>query len=269
MAGLREHGGDPSGRTLGDLSPAVWEGALDRQTWDQVRAVLLNPERNTNVTKATQYLLTGLIYCGTCGAAMFSRPRNDHTKRYLCAGRRRGHQLGILAEPVDEMAKERVLGLLTTPSVREMLAQGGPDDDRAMGCTLAALGASQRRLQGLDDDFYVCGMLTDGRYRLIRVKLEREIDRLHALADAATKQRIVLHPDPRGLWAEADMQQRRDLVRLMVGRITVMSGRPAARHFDPSRVRIEITPWGRETGSVGPDARERHQRGLANDLACY
>ncbi len=213
MAGLREHGIDPSGRSLGDLSPAIWEEALDRETWDQVRAVLLNPERNTNIGNATRYLLTGLIYCATCGAAMFARPRDDHTKRYLCAGRRRGHQLGILAEPVDEMVKGRVLGLLTTPSVREMLlAQAGAQDDRPMGRTLAALGASQARLQCLDHDFYVRGTLGEGRYRSIRVKLEREIDRLHALADAGTKQRIVLHPDPRAFWAEADLQQRRDLV---------------------------------------------------------
>ena len=73
IAGLREHGVDPSGKTLGDLSPAVWAAALDRQTWDQVRAVLLNLERNTNVRKATRYLLTELIHCGDCGAALFSR----------------------------------------------------------------------------------------------------------------------------------------------------------------------------------------------------
>lgn len=104
IAGLREHGVDPSGKTLGDLSPAVWAAALDRQTWDQVRAVLLNPERNTNVRKATRYLLTGLIHCGDCGAALFSRPRNN-TRRFLCAGRRPGHQLGIIADPVDELVK--------------------------------------------------------------------------------------------------------------------------------------------------------------------
>ena len=51
--------------------------ALDRQVWDQVRAVLLNPDRNTNVRKATRYLLTGFIHCGGCGAALFSRPRNN------------------------------------------------------------------------------------------------------------------------------------------------------------------------------------------------
>lgn len=59
LTGLREHGVDPSGKTLGELSAAVWEGALDRQTWDQIRAVLLKPERNTNVRTASKYLLTG------------------------------------------------------------------------------------------------------------------------------------------------------------------------------------------------------------------
>ena len=32
VAGLREHGVDPSSKTLGDLSPAVWPAAVDRQT---------------------------------------------------------------------------------------------------------------------------------------------------------------------------------------------------------------------------------------------
>src|SRR4051794_12656423 len=86
MAGLREHGIDPSGKTLGELRPAIWEAGLDRQTWDHVRAVLLNPERNTNVRAPTKYLLTGLVHCGTCGSRMSARPRDDHTKRYLCAG---------------------------------------------------------------------------------------------------------------------------------------------------------------------------------------
>lgn len=45
IAGLREHGIDRSGKALGALSPAVWEGAIDRKTWDYVRSVLLNPER--------------------------------------------------------------------------------------------------------------------------------------------------------------------------------------------------------------------------------
>jgi hypothetical protein len=118
-----------------------------------------------------------------------------------------------------------VLRLLSTPSVREaLLVQAGAGHD-GMGHALADLGAAQTRLQALDDDFYVRGVLAEGRYRSIRVKLEREIDRLHAVVDAGTKQRIVVHPDPRAFWAEADFQQRRDLVRLMIERVKVMPGR--------------------------------------------
>ena len=110
-----------------------------------------------------------------------------------------------------------------------------------MGRTLADLGAAQSRLQALDDDFYVRGALGEGRYRSIRVKLEREIDRLHGLVDAGTKQRIVLHAYPRACWADADFGQRRDLVRLMIERVEVMPGRPAVRRFDASRVQIEVS----------------------------
>ena len=148
------------------------------------------------------------------------------------AGRLGGH---IVAEETIE--------LLTAPSFREaMSAHAGAADDGSLGRALADLAAAQGRLQALDDDFYVHGGLAEGRYRSIRVKLEREIDRLHALADAATKERSVLHPDPWALWAEADFPQRRELVRLVVQRIIVMPALAGVGRFDSSRVRIALTP---------------------------
>ena len=228
---------DPSGKTLGELSPAIWEGALERQTWDQLRAVLLNPERDTNLRTPWKYLLSGLIQCGGCGAAMIARPKDHNTKRYLCAGRRTGHQLAIVAEPVDDLVAEHLLELLARPSFRMVLLAGvGETADRSVKSALADLGNAQLRLQRLDDDFCVRGVFGEGRYRSIRTKLEREIDRLHSLADTATKQRIVLHPDPRAFWAEADFQQRRGLARLVVKRVIVTPGRPGVGRFDPSRV---------------------------------
>lgn len=200
VAGLREHGVDRSGRVLGALSAAVWEEAIDRKTWNHVRFVLLNPERLTTAGTPTRYLLTGLIFCGVCGGRMLSRPRDDHTKRYVCAGRRPGHQLAILAQPVDDLVAARVLALLTTPAFREvLLAQTGRIEHRALGRALAGLGAAQTRVQTLDDDYYVRGVLGLRRYRSIRTRLEREVERLHARVDAASKQRIILHPNPRQL----------------------------------------------------------------------
>ncbi len=241
VTGLREHGADPSGKVLGSLTPAVWEGAIDRQTWDHVRSVLLNPERLTLRNTPTKYLLTGLIFCGVCGGRMLSRPRDTHTRQYVCVGRRPGHQLTILAQPADELVAERVLDLLTTPAFREALVRGsGRRDDGVVALALAELGSAQSRLQTLDDDYYyVRGVLAVRRYRSIRVRLEREVERLHALVDGASRQRIVLHPEPRRLWSEADFGQRRELVRLIVQRVEVMRARRGAR-FDPSRIRLSI-----------------------------
>ncbi len=127
-----------------------------------------------------------------------------------------------------------------------MLAQADASDGTSLAATLAALGAAQSRLQVLDDDdYYVRGALTEGRYRSVRVKLEREIDRLHTSADAVTRRRTILHPDPRSFWAEADFAQRREMLALVVERVIVASGRPGMGRFDQSRVQVGLTPWAR------------------------
>jgi hypothetical protein len=240
IAGPREHGTDPSGKVLGALTPGIWEGAIDRQTWDHIRSVLLNPERLTLKNTPTKYLLTGLIYCGVCGGRMLSRPRDDHTKRYVCAGRRAGHQPGILAQPVDDLVVARVLELLSTLAFREaLLAHSGRGDGEALGKALAELGSAQSRLQTLDDDHYVRGVLAAGRYRSIRTRFGaggRATPRPRRRSQQAAG---CPHPDPKQLWAEADFGQRRELVRLIVERVTVMPARRGAR-FDPSRVRIDV-----------------------------
>ena len=119
------------------------------------------------------------------------------------------------------------------------MREGARGDDAAVAEALAELGSAQSRLQTLDDDYYVRGVLPLRRYRSIRVRLERQIERLHALVDGASRQRIVLHHDPRRLWSSADFGQRRELVRLIIERADVMPARKGAR-FDPSRVRLTI-----------------------------
>lgn len=236
------------------------DGAIDRHTWDQVRSVLLNPERLTLRNTPRKYLLTGLIFCGACGGRMLSRPRGDHTKRYVCAGHRRGHQLAILAEPVDDLVASRVLGLLTTPAFREaLLTQSGRIDDGSLGRALAELGSAQSRLQTLDDDYYVRGVVDLRRYRSIRTRPEREVARLHAAVDGTSRQRILLHPDPLQLWKEADFGQRRDLVRLIVKRVQVAPARRGAR-FDSSRVKLQIPVLDAEPPPSGRNLRARFLR---------
>ena len=100
-----------------------------------------------------------------------------------------------VAQPVDDLVARRVLELLTTPAFREaVLAQSRGADDGSLARALAALGSAQSRMQTLDDDFYVRGAIGQRRYRSIRTRLEREVERLQTQVDHESKQRIVLHP---------------------------------------------------------------------------
>ena len=239
IAGLREHGRDRSGRTLGTLTPATWPGAVERETWEQLRSVLLNPERTTNHgDNARRYLLAGFIFCGDCGGQVRAQPRVDGRRSYSCVGNRPGHQLRRLAEPVEEVVRERVLALVTSPVFREELLRlaGATEDGTELGGTLAELAAAEGRLQVLDDDYYLRGTLPEGRYRAVRAKLEREVERLQGLAEAATRRRVVLHPDPRRLWEEGDLHQRRELTRLVVSKVVLLPAVRGLNRFDPTRV---------------------------------
>jgi hypothetical protein len=62
-----------------------------------------------------------------------------------------------------------MLDLLTTPSFREAVVRGsGRRDDGAVARALADLGSAQTRLESLDDDYYVRGVLAPHQYRSIR-----------------------------------------------------------------------------------------------------
>jgi hypothetical protein len=54
----------------------VWKPILDRTTFEQVRAILLDPARRTN-RSARRYLLTGLLRCSECGEVMVCRYATD------------------------------------------------------------------------------------------------------------------------------------------------------------------------------------------------
>ncbi len=169
VAGLREHGADSSGRTLGQLRLAVWKAAPDVQPWDQLRGVC-STRAQPNAHPSTRYLLTGRVDCGACGARLLSRPRDDHTKRYLYAdhrrraGRRAGGRAGP-GSPRDGLGRAALLAQAGQATAPRCGHTGGP-------------GSGPTPPRVVDDDYYVRGALSQGGFDRSAVKLEREIDRL-------------------------------------------------------------------------------------------
>lgn len=64
----------------GEIIEGRHEAIIDRDTWDRVQAE--REKRSTKGVSTSQYLLTGLVYCGKCGAKMRYQKWGDKLKIY-------------------------------------------------------------------------------------------------------------------------------------------------------------------------------------------
>ncbi len=229
VAGLREH--------HGRLYPAVWPAALDRETWEAVRAVLSDPRRTTHGGRpARRYLLAGMIYCGRCGGRLHSRPTAEGTRKYVCISGPNFNgcgRLGVVAEPLEELVAEAALIRLDTPELQAAL------DEPAPMPSTGELTRAEERLARLEEAHYVTGELSASTFRSLRAKLEREIDRLRA--EAAPAPRLPAPaPGLRQAWADGDFDVRRAILSAVVRRVVIGPVAVRGRNtFDPSRVEVE------------------------------
>jgi site-specific DNA recombinase len=231
--------------------PAAWPAILDAETWERLNLVLNAADRMVGANRkgGRTYLLTGMVFCGRCGAE--GRPNVQMTgfgsrdPRDLVARRRyycrtfddRGVQVGCgkvarLAEPVELLVSEAVLDVLDSPRMAEALRAAAQDDEMA-----GLLSAYQDRKLKLDDLVadYASGLLN--REQLAQAKaivedamedLRRRMDKLssgRALAALPVGRTI------REAWAAADLDWRRTLVGLVVERVVIHPGRPGAHRW--------------------------------------
>lgn len=221
--------------------PVVQAGSYTRISWDRERQRAGVERRRGRLHGALDRSLLG-------HRALLGGQRPVGVQRQG-AVRLRGNAGGVeggeLDAPVTSSPSSLSPSMTSSPmgsrSPRHPQLQGIPRagagcrDEVSLARARADLGSAQSRLKTLDDDYYVVGALPLRRYRSIRTRLEREVERLHALVDGASPQRIVLDADPTRLWSGADFGQRGE----MVERVDVTPARKGAR-FDPSRVKLAI-----------------------------
>jgi site-specific DNA recombinase len=223
-AGLREHH-----RQI--VGPAVWPAIVDRETWETVRAQLL--DRPRAIAYARRHLLTGLLFCGRCGAKLLPR-RNAQRQRYGCPPKLDGGCGGILtlAEPTEDFIVEAVLRRI------EQQADLTPDEDDPTDRLLAAIAADEQRLEQLAEAFADDPDANPLELRAAGARIRRRISESRAqVAQAVTTARVAEPLAVRPAWAGYDLSQRRGVLTSMVERIVVGAAKPGPR-FDPTRFHI-------------------------------
>lgn len=233
IAGLREHGRDRTAKTVGSLHPATWQAAVPKETWEQLRLLLVDPSRTKNGgVNARRYLLTGMVFCGLCGKRCHARPKTDRQRAYTCISGPNFDGCGKirrLAEPVEAQVTEMALRLLASPVFRAKLAAyvgGTPEEDRG---PVAGLAAAEQRLTRLEEAHFVTGELPESTYRRLRAQLERDIDSLRRQVERSQQGRIILAPNPEVVWEAADLKMKRELLDVLGTRVTLL---PAVRGFN-------------------------------------
>jgi site-specific DNA recombinase len=257
VAGLVEHQGEVVGQ-------GSWEPILDRPTWEQVRAILLDPARAKQVGRPPRYLLPGFLRCGMegCGAKLISRPLTSHGRtkpNYVCIATGKLH-LAIAAEPVERLIEEHVLDRLDRTGLVEILtARARANDTRELAEQLARDDAA---LTQLGDDFYRDGIIDRPTFLRQRAALKLRIATARAeLARRMQQQALVGVPATpgklRAWWATpaATLPKKRAVLALVLDHAVILPAERASRTVDPKRVVIPADGWRASLSTLGrPDA---------------
>lgn len=207
-----------------------WPAIVDREKWEEVRALLGSRTRDYVPRKS---LLNGLIFCGPCGTRLITGNGNGR-RTYRCPARPGFNGCGrmsIYAEPAEELVEAYARARLDSPEVRAHIGELQAHPTGAQN-ELASLDS---RIIELEQQLDEPGVPVAAILRAIeRAKARQE----EVLGQLAATRRVDL-PRQGGPWPN-DLRRRRELVELAVARIDLVEAKRLQRGVNPERV--QITP---------------------------
>jgi site-specific DNA recombinase len=239
LAGLQRA---PDGR----LVEADWPAIITRAEHEQLASILSVPRRESR-REPRKYLLSGFAFHGSpetpevspCGTRLHTRPNRLGDRAYLCDPNRGGcgHFLQK-AEPIEDEVRDRVLHALATPKLRDAFERFharklSAGEAVRLRDQLATDKAKLAQLDLLAEDL---GQAANDA----RVRIDQRIRTARARLQAGVRSDALAHlpRDAEGLrayWQEADLDQRRAVLRLVLRRVELVAGGKGKR-FDPERV---------------------------------
>jgi len=252
VAGKRVH----RGQVTGDGN---WPPILGEATWQACRARLGGPRRVTRadgkdypVTPAhnpgtgRRYALTGLAYCGVCGAVMTgsvkqirggARRGGRDVPYLLCHPSKGGRACtGIMLEPAEQHVADTLFAELDKPAFLDAIAEDTHATRREeITTSLSAIDGQRADLARM----WAAGDLTAAEWQAARTGLDTRERGLRAELDAKA-------PPParadiagaRAAWPLMTLGERREFLRLFISRVVILPATPGLQRVDPARVEI-------------------------------
>lgn len=215
MIGTREY--------RGEMFPGTWPAILDRKTWDRLNAVLGQVKKPHT---GRRHLLTGLLYCGRCGAPMYG---GQGKGSYGCHPPLQGGcgRCSIAAHLIEPYVVELVLAAI--PSLPS-------EPDEVADDLLGELRGAEADMAQLSKDHYVSKLISRPAFLAAYGELDATAERLRLQLSVPTQIRPVLDEHTAELWESKSLSWRQSVLRVALERVTVVPGLGSRAPVDERRV---------------------------------
>jgi hypothetical protein len=194
--------------------------------------------------KARKYLLSGLVF-HVCGGKMFGQMKvsGRSTVRVpyyqcRCGG-------GMLGEPVEQFVTERVLERLDELAVVRNAVAGIDVHQERREEIVRLLGAFQDR-RAEAGRMFADGDMDGFAYTATKNRLDEHETALNAELAELPSPDEAMDPDAiRKAWnVDDNIAEQREILAMLIEKITISRGEPGRRRLDLNRVSIEGPGWG-------------------------
>lgn len=199
----------------------VWQPLLDRETWDEMRSILLDPERKGRPHGGGRsHLLSGLLECGKgdCDGRFRIKLTNPAGPRYEC----KKCSQSVPKQDVEDIIEQGVKSALDPAAWAALRRRGGVTHVDTHELERQLADALSR---------YESDELTYDEWLGASRKIKRD---LAAVADEPVE--LPDCKDPRKEWDTLDIDAKRLLISAVMPRIVITKATPGLSYFDSQRV---------------------------------
>jgi hypothetical protein len=208
---------------------------MDRDDWEKLHALLLDPKRRTNYSTGRRWMLSGLAECGKCGKPMRVKVSYPTGPRYTCPT----EHLSIPAAESEQVIEAMILSTLDPATWKRLRSRGSQPVDTA---------ELERQLADLVQQFEQ-DLISFDEWKRMRAKV------VASLEDAAAEPVALPNvDDPRKAWPALSIDARRLIVTAVLPRIVIGVSTPGRKGFDTTRIIVPMTPTSTAVDSKGTPA---------------
>lgn len=212
-----------------------WEPLIDSRTWSDYLAMRDGRTRTGAWSTATKHLLSGMIYCGVCGARMLSRP--DHRRmpdgtrqKFMAYACQANWCVQIKAEYVEPVVHGIVLDRLSDKRIVKALRE--EPDTAPVVAELASLRDRHRALIDLVADGALPRAEARQRGRALADRVEALENRLASMRRDSPLTDLVLSRSIPTKWRRMPLLEQRRVIEDLGLIVTIDRSRPGRLPLD-------------------------------------